>query len=774
MAKKTLSLAEEYDIYLANTVTFPGLLGHLQQALGDNISLEAIQNAGIGYHPSKHAWVFPERNYTGTVVGFTYRNIDTGDKWCVTGGKRGLAYTYNQHYAKSTAFKPGAHNWVRTTESLPCPICGKTKYCMLDKSNPIDPAVVLCTKIGRGSLRMVSTGWIHELKPHGDKCGREGTVLCDTEHPYFIVEGGSDPIALESIGLVGVGKPSNTGGTHNLRKVMPRGHPIVVIGENDRQTNVSGKEIWPGYDGALKTCVELRDIAPIKLLMPPDGVKDMRAWVNRGLTSAEFLTYVQDNAKSMSTMPESVFETDDPLHITDKFLQNRFMQDDTLILRDFRGLWLRWDGDRYKELTKAVLRGSMYSFLEGTQAVCTGPTGDPVVKPLKTSARRISDMMDALSRWCPVTQDMPCWLDGAENMPRVDSLIAFKNGLLDVDEYCKGRIVLHKPDPRLFSTFALPYDFDENARSPRAETFLEDVFEADEERLRLVQQWFGYNLVPDTHMQKFMLFIGVPRSGKSTLIEMMQHMVGPDQCCAIRFEDLASEFGRQPLLGKQCCFIGDTRSPGRAVAGLSMEQLLRIVGEDTVCVNRKRIDALGSVQLKTRFTFAMNELPFFIDNSNALASRMLIANFNKSYIGREDYALRGLLRNEAREGKLMNWALDGLRHLRSTGRFIEPEIARATMTEFIELASPVASFVKECCVLDKANRETKDKLYDTWKGWAEDNGYSPGVKVHFGRKLSTAVAGRVTPGRMKSGDKDHAYVGIRLTERAMEKYLGGR
>jgi len=204
---------------------------------------------------------------------------------------------------------------------------------------------------------------------------------------------------------------------------------------------------------------------------------------------------------------------------------------------------------------KSVLRGGIYSFIEGKQSVCAGVNGDPVVKPLKSSARRVNDITDAFSRWCPVTHDMPYWMDGAENMPNVNSLIAFKNGLLDVDEYCKGRIVLHKPDPRYFSAFAMLYAFDQSLESRLAEEFFEDVFEGDKERVRLMQQWFGYNLVPDTHMQKFMLMVGVPRSGKSTIIEMMQHMVGTDQCHSIRFENLATEFGRQPLLGKMCCFI---------------------------------------------------------------------------------------------------------------------------------------------------------------------------------------------------------------------------
>jgi len=773
MAKKKLGLAEEYEIYQTNAVAFPGLLEWLRVTLGDSLSIDAIMDLGIGYHPNRHSWVFPERNARGDIVGFQYRHVDTGQKLCAKGAKRGLTYIFNSHFAKNAGvFKPGAHNWARTTDTVPCPICGKKKFCMLDRSNPQDPGVVLCTKVGAGSKRRTTNGWIHELKPGGDKCGSHVTVLRDSDLPYLLVEGGTDVIAGHTLDFTTIGRPSNTGGVKELRRMPIKGHPLVAIGENDQQVTALGKEIWPGYDGVLKLCVEMRDIAPIKMIMPPEGIKDFRAWVESGLTQEQLLEYIEQNAQCMSEMPASVFETDDPLFIADKFLAERHTTNDILTLRDYKGVWLGWNGVRYKEVTREVLRGQVYSFLEGKSAVVTSTAGDPMVKPLKASARRVSDIIDAFSKCCPVTVDMPCWVDIPDGMPAVEDIIAFRNGLLDVASYCEGDIVLYKPDPRYFSTFALPYDFDETLESPLAEKFFADVFDGDEERMELMQQWFGYNLVPDTSMQKFMLMVGVPRSGKSTIVEMIQHMVGLDHCCSIRFDDLASEFGRQPMLGKQCAFIGDTRSPTKGVAGAAMEQLLRIVGEDATGVNRKRIDALANVLLKVRFTFAMNELPFFIDNSNAMAARMLVLNFDKSYVGREDYSLRGRLREEAKRGALMNYALRGLKDLRTQKRFTEPAAANETMEEFVEMASPVATFIKECCEYEKDCRIKKDKVFEVWSGWAEDAGYRPGVKVHFGRKFISASLGRVLKGRMRQ-TREHAFIGIKLTQESQDRYLGG-
>lgn len=100
--------------------------------------------------------------------------------------------------------------------------------------------------------------------------------LLNTEHPkrLWIVEGPTDCAAMLSLGFHAVGCPSAGGGSDLLlelcRRVMPG--EIVIVADRDQA----------GFRGAEKLADALLIIAPIRIVSPPIGMKDARAWVTSG------------------------------------------------------------------------------------------------------------------------------------------------------------------------------------------------------------------------------------------------------------------------------------------------------------------------------------------------------------------------------------------------------------------------------------------------------------------------------------------------------------
>ncbi len=98
--------------------------------------------------------------------------------------------------------------------------------------------------------------------------------------PVFLAEGATCPAAGTLCGLSMVGRPSNTGGIGDLADLLrdfPKERAVYVLGENDRKPDGS----WPGKEGAERTAGELskRLNRQVKILYPPAGFKDVRAWV---------------------------------------------------------------------------------------------------------------------------------------------------------------------------------------------------------------------------------------------------------------------------------------------------------------------------------------------------------------------------------------------------------------------------------------------------------------------------------------------------------------
>ena len=111
--------------------------------------------------------------------------------------------------------------------------------------------------------------------------GKESLFLPDGLAPQemlLVCEGATDAIAAHAIGFPNaVGRPSCTGGTAHLVALVRRHKPagVVLVADND----VAGMR---GADALAATLtLYSRDV---RVIAPPDGVKDLRAWVAAGAT----------------------------------------------------------------------------------------------------------------------------------------------------------------------------------------------------------------------------------------------------------------------------------------------------------------------------------------------------------------------------------------------------------------------------------------------------------------------------------------------------------
>ena len=237
----------------------------------------------------------------------------------------------------------------------------------------------------------------------------------------------------------------------------------------------------------------------------------------------------------------------------------------------------------------------------------------------------------------------------------------------------------------------------------------------------------------------------------------------------------------QPLEGTLATLIGDAKTPHARESDSALEKLLQIVGGDPVTINRKGITQLPIVQLKCRFTMAMNELPAFADYANALEPRLNLLHFENSYIGREDRHLKARLNKEANAGKLINFALRGLKRLRENQIFTLPESSYVLQNQFRTISNPIHEFAAECCefvaTAQDRNSKTfwliKNELYEAWRNWCKANGRSPGIKTLFYNRFLASYPDLEDTRRRVAGALRYILCGICLTNEAKLTYLGG-
>lgn len=464
-----------------------------------------------------------------------------------------------------------------------------------------------------------------------------------------------------------------------------------------------------------------------------------------------------------------VISRDNPLQTAARFLEREFTEGKDRSLVHHHGDWFVWDGRRYNEIAEDDIRAKTWKWLASCSSYSKAKKADePKLVPFTPTRTTVTSAVDALKAVANLTSrfEMPCWIGTAPCRP--ESVVAFANGLLDLDRYLTtGETDLVPHSPRWFSSNCLPHLFDPKAECPKWLAFLHQVFEGDEQRVRALAQWFGYNLTLDNRQQKFALLIGPPRSGKGTTMTVLTHLLGKQNVANPTLTSLGSRFGLAPLVGKQAAVVPDAHLGRNADSVAILEKLKSIVGCDEQNVDRKNKAELANVRINARFTIAVNELPRLPDASVSLKEKMVVIPYNLSFAGKEDYNLSERLLAEI--PGVTNWALAGLMDLRRTGRLLQPKAGVEIVTDFVRLSSPLSAFIEDCCEVGPNRKETCDVLFQAWANWCQHNGHEVGSRTSFGTKLRAAVVGleRV---RVRDGDKSPwTYRGLCLTGTAADR-----
>lgn len=419
------------------------------------------------------------------------------------------------------------------------------------------------------------------------------------------------------------------------------------------------------------------------------------------------------------------------------------------------GQFYLWDSPAYRVLTTPELRSRLGAFLDKCLKQSSAMNTNPM--PFQPTRDDISLIIDALQQLTYAEAQSPSWLVATPDIAPHDCALCV-NGILHIPT---GRLL--PPTPTLFSVNALDFAFDPDAPEPlQWLRFLDTLWPDEPEPIALLQEWFGYLLTPDTRYQKMLVIVGPPRSGKGTIIRILQRLLGVKNVCSPTLTALGQQFGRQVFIGKTAAIFPDAKISGRMDTAAIVEALLSISGEDQQTIPRKNIgDWTG--QLTTRFTILTNEPPRMDDASGALVSRMLLLPLVETFLGREDLTLTERLVTEL--PGILRWAREGWLRLRARGRFLDLPLSDDMRDDIRELNSPIHAFVSEWCDLtDPESRIMRKDLFHAYQRWCKEQGRDhPGTEQQFGQRLSAAYPSlRSTRPRTNNPSRARFYNGIEI------------
>ena len=487
-------------------------------------------------------------------------------------------------------------------------------------------------------------------------------------------------------------------------------------------------------------------------------------------------------------------------------------QSRAITLRRWNGLYLRHDGSRYVELHEEGVRKDVAGWLRGLKMWRT-VSKKRVLVPCDSSPKLVSQVEEAIQGLTFVqVPQMPAWLpedfdrgddplfstrrpwetsldpDEAQSqgLPRPDDVLVFEDGLFDLRAWLKREVRVLPNTPRFMCNSALPY------RCPAA--LLEEVVQDDEDLLTkakelaplffemlgliwptdpasplLLSQVMGLSMTAWTKHEVLPILTGESRAGKGAIEARWRCLLGAENVVSTKMHLLADRFHMYQWIGKKLAVMSDAEVGRNTDAMTAAEVIKNVTAYDPVYADRKNKDPLSSVQLTAKLLIVCNRFPQLPDASGALANRMLVLYFDRSFAGKERREFKDpeVIKREAMGVFL--FALHGLITLEANGKFAEPERSKEILDEFRDYSDPLRTFVTECIELKADSWEATKELYARWKKWCDQVGKAHQSQAWFVQQLRTAVPG-MRP-KQHGEDRLRGYVGLALRRSIDEDVL---
>jgi P4 family phage/plasmid primase-like protien len=319
--------------------------------------------------------------------------------------------------------------------------------------------------------------------------------------------------------------------------------------------------------------------------------------------------------------------------------------------------------------------------------------------------------------------------------------------------------VLIPHNTRWFSLVALDYPYEGTRSCPGWIAFLKVVLEGDEARIALLQEWFGYLLTHDTSQQKFLVVVGEGANGKSVVLTVLTALLGHENVSHVPLEMFGDKFQLSRTLGKLANIAPEVGELDRVAEG----QLKALASGDRQHFDRKFQDAIEA-QPTARFVFSTNSLPRFADRSEGIWRRLSIIPFQVSVPPeRQDPRLADSLTAEL--PGIFSWAVEGLRRLRSNGRFTEPAVSVRVREEHRTESNFARAFLTEETVFRPGAQTPCATLYAAYKFRCEVEGRRALDAGQFGKEVPRTHP-KVIKRRPAGGPASRQYVYLNLAMRS--------
>jgi len=333
-----------------------------------------------------------------------------------------------------------------------------------------------------------------------------------------------------------------------------------------------------------------------------------------------------------------------------------------------------------------------------------------------------------------------------------------------------SHFVLHKlPFSRAEYEIQKTYAFDDTNWGK----FLNSSFYGEEDNIEHLRDFFTYLFMPDRPGQVMLALIGVPRSGKSTIKNIMSALVGRDYKLETSFKSLKDAFGLSSLSSLTRLFILNefNISGGKEVKQEITDLLKSIAGADSVTC-RRMYQGPTEVHPIALPVLLSNYIPNITDR--AMWERIRLIEFKKSFMVESmERSFEFKQELEAELPFIFHWALSNPRYDGRTITWHRSDTMNKNKERAVIQASPydhfISKYFEEGHPHDKIFRLEIRMMFEFFwnEMFGEDLDYDD---LNIGRKLDIRAFRKIFPGAASAKKK----ISLRVRENKMNQHFPER
>ncbi len=306
-----------------------------------------------------------------------------------------------------------------------------------------------------------------------------------------------------------------------------------------------------------------------------------------------------------------------------------------------------------------------------------------------------------------------------------------------------------------------------NAKAPLWKKTLKEIFENDRKLIKHVQKLLGYAISGSAQEHIFIIFTGIGRNGKTTIIETMNHVLGalsdpiPAETLLAQTHSFSGASPRADLIklrGLRLACASESDEGRRFNAGL----LKQLTGGDTITARAPFGKKMISFKPMHTIFFLTNHVPHISVSEYAFWQRVHVIPFNLSFVDspqesferKKDAELLEKLKAET--PAILAWLVRGCLRWQKHGLLKPKSIENATNNYHHEEDS-MSRFLEDCCQKVAKSKVGASNLYEAYEEWCDDNDTECWSQTKFGKEMGKQYTRHTSNGNY--------YLGLELKKR---------